>query len=176
MFVRNLIGFFVVVVLSAPAYARHIQTWNYDQLNKASDVVVVATVASTDDWDDPADMPQLGEVVFKGQLTSIIIQGVLKGGVTEKQLELVHYTVTANGRKNPGPGLKSHVTSRAYVADLQKVGPRRVGEERGTPHYLLFLKRRDDGKFEPVSGQVDSANSVMLLQPEGPHLRLEGGP
>jgi hypothetical protein len=176
MYVRNLVGLFVVVALSAPAYARPIKRWNYDKLSRSSDVVVVATAASTEDWDDPAGMPQLGEVVFKGQLTSFKIQGVLKGEVREDKLELVHYTVTANGRQSPGPGLKTHVTSRAYVADFRIAAPRKRGKEGGTPHYLLFLKRRNDGNFEPVSGQVDSANSVMLLQPEGPHLFLEGIP
>jgi len=171
MFVRNLVGLFVVAVLSAPADARIIQTWNYDKLTKTSDIVVVATVASTGGWDDPADMPEMGDVVFKGQLTGFDIQSVLKGEVPGKELNLVHYVVIANGTTLPG-GVKL-VTSQAYVADFQKVFPTRGGMQGGKPNYLLFLKQRKDGNFEPVSGQIDSACSVMLLQPEAPHLYRE---
>jgi hypothetical protein len=32
--------------------------------------------------------------------------------------------------------------------------------------YLLFLKVRKDGKFEPVSGQVDSAFSAIDVTPQ----------
>lgn len=30
----------------------------------------------------------------------------------------------------------------------------------GRPEYLLFLKRRQDGKYEPLSGRVDPALSI----------------
>jgi len=36
-----------------------------------------------------------------------------------------------------------------------------VNEEMSAqPEYLLFLKRRTDGRYEPISGQMDAALSV----------------
>lgn len=162
MFARALTAVFIVITAAVPANARTFQKWSYDRLNEKSDIVVIATVESTAGWDDPADMPRFGETVFKGQLTSFKIRGMLKGELAEPELKLVHYVVTANSR--PGHGLGG----RAYVADFQKVVRDKDGNDTGPPHYLLFLKRRKDGRLEPVSGQVDSACSVMLLMPEGP--------
>ena len=32
------------------------------------------------------------------------------------------------------------------------------------PEYMLFLKKRSDGRYEPVSGQYDPDDSVKLVQ------------
>ena len=114
----------------------------------------------------------MGGVTFAGQLTKFEVNGVLKGKLAERTLDLVHYTATVTGEVI-GPGVKVSY-ARAYVAEFPETkapsedDATRKGEGGGNQHYLLFLKRRKDGKFEPVSGQVDSACSVMLLKPEGP--------
>lgn len=172
MFTRFLVGLFTVVLIAAVAHARHVEPWSYDKLSSRADAVVVATVVSTSEWEEPDEAPQMGSVVFEGQLTKFEIQGVLKGKVTGRSMELVHYRVVANG-KFIAPGVKV-VHSRAYVADFTerkaaiKNRATKDVEEDGPSHYLLFLKQRKNGRFEPVSGQVDSACSVMILKPEGP--------
>jgi hypothetical protein len=169
MFTRVFAGFCTIVLIATTADGRHVELWSYDRLSKSADVVVVATVVSTDAWGDAEEKPQLGGVVFEGQLTKFEVKGVLKGKVTQTTMELVHYRATM-----VGTALRSGVRvihTRAYAADFHtaataaKSGTTR---DEGPPHYLLFLKQREDGKFEPVSGQVDSACSVMLLKPEGP--------
>jgi hypothetical protein len=162
--------------VSTSANARIIEEWSYDKLSKRADVVVVATVISTEGWDDPSGKPQCGDAVFEGRLSRLDTKGVLKGEVEGDELKLVHYIVTANGRINEGG--RRVITSVPYVAEFQegrrrdqdspKGGATKNGADADPPHYLLFLKQRKDGKFEPVSGQVDSACSVMLLKPEGP--------
>jgi hypothetical protein len=37
--------------------------------------------------------------------------------------------------------------------------------ELGRPEYMLFLRLRKDGRFEPVSGEVDPVLSVRELHP-----------
>jgi len=172
MLIRSLAGLSTVVFIATVAHARHVELWSYDKLSKRADAVVVATAVSADEWEEPDDKPQMGSVVFAGQMTKFEIKGVLKGNVTDRTIELVHYRVVANGTFI-APGVKvAH--SRAYVADFaeRKASTKNLaakdGEVDGPAHFLLFLKQRKDGRFEPVSGQVDSACSVMVLTPEGP--------
>ncbi|HQR42137.1 MAG TPA: hypothetical protein PLX97_05620, partial [Gemmatales bacterium] len=33
----------------------------------------------------------------------------------------------------------------------------------GPEFYMLFLKKRADGKYEPVSGQIDPVDSVKMM-------------
>ena len=161
---------FAIGIFSTSANARPFQVWSYDKLIKRADVVVVATVISAEKWDEPSDKPVMGDVVFEGRVTTFEVKGVLKGDVVDKEIELVHYKVAANGRIRGGV---LTITSEAYVADFEEGTPRervaaKDGEDVGARHYLLFLKQRKDGKFEPINGQVDSACSVMVLNPEGP--------
>jgi hypothetical protein len=39
------------------------------------------------------------------------------------------------------------------------------------PEYLLFLKMRKDGMYQPVSGQLDAAFSVRALFPTN-HIKI----
>lgn len=174
MFMRVLACLCTIFVFSTPAHARHIKLWSFDKLSKSADVVVIATVISSEAFDEPSGKPELGDAVFEGRLTRFVIKGVLNGEVEGRELELVHYIVTANGRFiAPGIG---HAFSTPHVAEFSggrlagsiKKGATKSGEDAAPTHYLLFLKQRKDGKFEPVSGQVDSACSVMLVKPEAP--------
>ena len=49
------------------------------------------------------------------------------------------------------------------VVPVQKAGTLNCDKAYITmvpPDYLLFLKKRDDGRYEPVTGQMDAAESV----------------
>src|SRR5262245_7626416 len=121
MFTRIFAGSCAIVLSAGLAHARHVERWSYDKLSKRADVVVVATVISTDVWDEGEEEPQLGDVVFAGQLTKLDVKGVLKGNVPDRRLDLVHYRVVTNGRII-APGVRvSH--SRAYVAEFPERTP-----------------------------------------------------
>ena len=170
MLIRFLTGLSTMVLIATSVHARHVELWSYEKLSKRADVVVVATAISTDAWDEASEEePQMGGVVFAGQLTKFEVKGVLKGKVTDQRLDLVHYRATHVGTRLTS-GVKV-IHAHAYTAEFHTVQkPSKPGRTRddGPPHYLLFLTAREDGKFEPVSGQVDSACSVMILTPEGP--------
>ena len=51
-----------------------------------------------------------------------------------------------------------HVCLRDRAAE-DGVAEKRI-EQEGKPRYLLFLKARSDGLFEPVAGQVDSVSNA----------------
>ena len=99
---------------------------------------------------------------------------VLKGKWPES-LKVLHFQYKpASTRYDDGPGLVTFCkdplapsTRRSRVAgegDLEGL-ERRV--ETRAPEYLLFLKKRADGRFEAVAGQVDPDSSVRVLSREG---------
>jgi hypothetical protein len=48
--------------------------------------------------------------------------------------------------------------------EANELKPKRAGKSVvSPPEYLLFLKMRQDGLYEPVSGQLDAAFSVRAL-------------
>ena len=57
--------------------------------------------------------------------------------------------------------VKSKEEGKSKELQLKRTGKSMVSP----PEYLLFLKQRKDGNYEPVSGQLDAAFSVRALLP-----------
>jgi hypothetical protein len=76
----------------------------------------VATVLSTEAWDEPDQEPRLPGVEFAGQLTGFEVKGVLKGKLTERTLDLLHYKAAVTGEAIV-PRVKVSY-ARAYVAEF----------------------------------------------------------
>lgn len=151
----------VLVIFVAPTAARRIENWPYERLFKNSDLVIIGTTEGTVDTKDRFKT-EGWEVEFIGQETTLTVRTTLKGDIKgEKKVQVLHYRLpkgvkVVNGpllvsfRKEPLP-LKGTINGRAFKAAL------------GRPDYLLFLRARPDGRFEPISGQVDPALSVREL-------------
>jgi len=91
-----------------------------------------------------------------------ILEGFLERPVLDIEIEFVHFRYKDDvDRIGNGPWLirfrtEGPVTGRRLLPFSKPV--------RGSkPKYLLFLKRRDDGKYEAVSGQEDPVDSVKRL-------------
>lgn len=134
------------------AEARLKPTFGYKKLFKESDVVVIATVVKTDDTDDKFPGH---EREFKGQDTEFEIQKVIQGDVDGERLKLLHFKYVGTPPAN-GPMLVK------FEPGLETEGFMMAQAE-----YMLFLKRTDDGRYVPVSGQYDSEDSVKILSPPG---------
>jgi hypothetical protein len=127
--------------------ARSVPDCPYEELFKHADLVVTAqAVLTADAAKDPSS-----NKYRVARLTTLKIVHVIKGSHRDRDLVVLHYRCTEEGRwvKN-GP---------SYV-DFDATAKR-----NGTPRtmYLLFLRIRPDGRFECVTGQTDPIFSVKKI-------------
>jgi hypothetical protein len=84
---------------------------------------------------------------------------VLKGKLDkDKTIKVLHYRLPQGVQCANGPCLVSFRKDRIVLKGVAKGSKVR-------PEYLLFLRARPDGRYEPVSGQIDPALSMRELQP-----------
>lgn len=170
MWTCRLSPFFVLLIIGSSASARPMRPWSYEMLNKEADLVVLVTVVSSAAGDEPFDKRLLPGIEMEGRSTRFAVKTVFKGKTADKEIELVHFVMTdkAENRNRPnGPNIASF-RKIGHHLEISKIdgSPVKQIENEVPPHYLLFLKARPDEKFELVSGHVDSAFSVMTVQPE----------
>lgn len=150
--------FVALVVGFAPsAFARRIETWSYDDLFKAADLVVITTAKGSKDNNEKVNLGWKTE--FIGVNTTFEVKSTLKGKAPEK-LTVLHFRAPEGQEFADGPLL---VTFRDKRANLEL---KKVQMSLGVPDYMLFLKASKDAKdarYEPVSGRVDPELSVFVL-------------
>ncbi len=156
--------------------------WTYQELEKAADVIVIATFQSSrperaDLYQDDQVDPNSVDVV----VSTFKIAAALKGIPKQDSIDVVHF----QRRKHPPANLaegylgvidfsglnppefeKSMLLPSVFaVATDGKVtsftGP--ISTYTIVPEYMLFLKARDDGKYELVSGGRHGQSSVRIL-------------
>jgi hypothetical protein len=168
-------AFFLLAFLSFPALsdARPVPAWPYEKLFKQSDLVVIAhPTESVDVKDRMKENPM--KIDFMGINTTLKIVHVAKGNLKSSNLTFLHYRIGPDQLIINGPSLVSfRMQGIRYTVEN---GPR--VELTGPATYLLFLKKRDDGRYEAVTGQFDPVFSVKELtapieggisqQPDGP--------
>jgi hypothetical protein len=146
----------LALALAAAAEARPIGSWPYDELVKHADVVVLTRLISSSDSGDTTALGNWTDIKFVGVNTKFTVAAVLKGEGVGKELTLLHYRQPAGSQPIiNGPMLAAF----PFGERKSKVVSGPVDREN-EPLYLLFLKRRADGRFEPVTRQVDSDLSV----------------
>jgi hypothetical protein len=143
-----------------PAQARLIESWPFDRLLKEADVVVLAKAVSSKDSGE-VFKDRAWSVDFAGVDTAFQVEAVLKGEVRGGRLTLLHYRLPAGHTVINGPLLVTFPTKGVNIKS------RRVKAYLPPPRYLLFLKRRGDGRYEAVSGQIDPALAVRELHEPG---------
>ena len=147
-----------LAIISFPVllHARPIPMWSYEKLFKQSDLVVIAQPTNSV---DVADRIQKGQSKLIGINTTFRIDHVVKGNLKSPDLTILHYRMKSGQAMSNGPCLVSfRVQSLLYtVEDGPKV------QRSGPATYLLFLKKRDDGRYEAVTGQIDPVFSVKEL-------------
>ena len=89
-------------------------------------------------------------------------------------MKLLHFQYKAGERPyNDGPSLVSFSTKPISIdnkvseveRETLKNLERKSQSTTGSPEYLLFLKKRNDGRYEAVSGQLDPTFSARILLP-----------
>ena len=136
---------FLFVVAGGTAQVPH--AWTFDELTAKADLVIIASHLSTQDTGRRRMDPELKPGARAAELrTELKVLQVLKadharGVAAGATLSLRHYSVL-EPPFSMGSTLKFGESARAY---------------------LVFLARKPDGVYEPVSGQVFPADSVYLL-------------
>jgi hypothetical protein len=147
------------------ATARLLESWPYERLFKEADLVVIAkAVAVADSGEKTTDNPW--KVEFQGVTTTFEAHHVLKGKV-DKKLKVLHF------RLKDGQDVRNGLLLVSFRLKGFSINTKTMKAGVGTPEYLLFLKTRSDGRYEPVSGRVDPELSVREVYSPLPMSREE---
>src|SRR5204862_106656 len=143
---------------------RVVAPWPFDRLFKESDVIVIAAAQESADTDAQPTYRDWAPYLV-GQRTTFKIDCVLKGTPADGSLAVNHFRFKDGASPPNGPTL---VSFRTKPLVIRGDGTTTADMTVGTPRYLLFLKRNDDGSFEPISGQTDAQLSVKEIYPPLP--------
>lgn len=170
---KRLVLLLVGLVLVAPAArARQIEDWSYERLFKEADVVVLAKPESVAEVDvKPKDARMQRD--FLGRVTTFSVVSPVKGDVNNgKAIDVLHFRMREGIMSQDGPLLIRFRTKPVRIEGKSggdgKAPVTAFVTVLGAPHYLLFLKRGEGGRLEPVSGQYDAALSVREVNPPMP--------
>ena len=152
--------------------------WGYDELTAAADLVVVATLQSSESGQYQLYRGDLLQERFSKETLDVVLSkfnvaATLKGTIEQKIIDLVHifpkdrfvnlseirFTRFATTRKIPV--LVIVEIDGDAIAASEPTGFRTI-----KPEYLLFLKLRDDGRYELVSGDSNGQASVRTVNLE----------
>jgi len=131
---------------------RFIKNWTYQELFDHADLVVVGMPISTQDTNEPGGPPEWPDVQWVMEVnTEFQVSVVMKGDKALKKFTLHHYRFKDKRRPVNAPNL---------VAFDPPFTPETSGR------FLLFLKLQSDGRYAPVSGQLDPA-SIDVVKLDG---------
>ena len=158
-------AFAVLVFLCSLVEARPVGVWSYQLLVEQSDLVLIGNVDATRAFDEKLEQSPFSDIL-DGRLTIFKVESVLKGKAPGEKIDLVHFLVNTKKPVINGP-LPAHFIDRDRRTTISSIDGVEVKQERlePRPSYLLFLKARPDGRFEPVTGQVDSSFSARKVTP-----------
>jgi hypothetical protein len=140
--------------------ARQIEEWSYDRLFKEADLVVIASAGETVRTDDKPVSGQWSASLI-GQVTPFKTRATLKGKLpTDAPLRVLHFVLKEGVTTQDGPLL---IAFRTQPVRVEGCGTVKYKAGFGPPDYLLFLRARADGRFEPVSGETDPALSIKEI-------------
>jgi hypothetical protein len=134
-------------LIAIECLARLSREWSYKELVAESDFVgLLEPVAN-----QPAkDVSGSQKISYEAIDTRFRIDAVLKAdGKATKELTVLHFSDERSVPAVNGPSFVCFV-----------VGP---------PQYLAFLKRRADGRYEPVTGQEDADQSFREVHASSDH-------
>jgi len=142
------------------ASGRLVEPWSYEKLLNESDLVVIADAKKTEDTTDkprdPLFKPDLDHII--GRTSTLEVKGTLKGKAPGAEIKVLHFRLMEEWSIINGPSL---VAFRTKPVEIKHDGHSESWHSRC--EYMLFLKARKDGRYEPVAGQYDAGMSVREL-------------
>ena len=178
---RSLIATFLYFLFTLSlSFARKVEDWPYERPFKESDLVMIGSIQG---WRTAkAEWPEkiFEKERFEAKMAAFHPRSVLKGEPAFPCIWVLHFSYKKGALPyEDGPSLvpflkkpviievKSKEEGKSKELQLKRTGNSLVSP----PEYLLFLKQREDGNYEPVSGQLDAALSVRALFPSN-HIKI----
>ena len=171
-----IVTFLSFIFIVSLGFARKVEDWSYERLFNEADLVMIGSVQG---WGSAkAEWPEkiFDKLRFEAEMTAFHPLSQLKGEAPLPCIWVLHFSYKKGAIPyEDGPGLvtflkkpmivevKSKEEEEAKELKLKRTGKSLVS----SPEYLLFLKERKDGNYEPVSGQLDAAFSVRAIFPSG---------
>jgi hypothetical protein len=157
-------------VCSSTSFARLVPDWPYDKLVADSDVVAIVQPFDNQPAKDTFPGYSYGHPTadFVATNTRFEVHVFLKGDdESPEELTVLHFAYSAKFpmTSNGASFIRFLIGPLQYEKRAVKFGTP-VGSVTTwgqDPLWLAFLKRREDGRFEPVTGHYDSARSFREL-------------
>ena len=168
---RTLFVIVLCIAVAAYGYGRLSRSWSHDELLAESDFVGVLEPLSNEPVKDEftIEISDGHKITYKGVNTRFRIDMIFKtDGKATKDLTVLHFSEEGAASVANGPNfiyfpIGSLEYEKRLIRDGKQVGTMHI--PRGTPFVLSFLKRRADGRYEPVTGQEDPDESFYELTP-----------
>ena len=142
------------------------RTMKYTELTAESDLVLIARLESVEEFPEKFDKALLGSPRMDGEVATFSVLSVLKGNPKKDELiQLVYFVVSKDhqGAIFNGPTVPRFLKGRKRVSISSTGWDHTLVATSHHGDYLLFLKARIDGRYQPTSGYVDSSQSARLL-------------
>lgn len=172
-----------LVMANRSASGRVVPDWDYDVLVERSDFIVIATPTSRETLDlDPTtlepweselrrmqsespEIEQLLRQIIKSQMVVEIstfhVDATLKGTVKDGQVKVYHFTWKKRTFEPNKPEWDNRpILFTEGLVDDETTPP----EEPPIRQYILFLNPREDGMYDPITGQYDSKYSIKHVE------------
>jgi len=134
----------MILVLAVNSQARQMRSWTWQELFEQADLVVIGQPVSTADTSESGMLPNiLPKTDVVGLSTEFTVNLVMKGAKDTAKIVLHHYRLREDTPMLDGPNLTAF-------------------DPKHMASYLLFLKREEDGRYAPVSGQTDPAHYSIV--------------
>ena len=156
------------------SFARKVEDWSYERLFKEADLVMIGSVggwvSAKAQWSEKI----FDKARFEAKKTAFHPLSELKGEADFPCVWVLHFSYKKGAAPyEDGPNLVSFLKKPVMIevkskeeGKAKELKPKRAGKNQvNPPEYLLFLKQRKDGMYEPVSGQLDAALSVRTIFP-----------
>jgi hypothetical protein len=166
---RNLAILLLLLTGAGPSDARILKLWRFDELVAESDVVAI--IESIENVPAKDIFPFAGDAHpatdFAATNTRFKVAAILKAnGEPLTELTVLHFNYSrrfpiVNGAHFVRFGIGPLQYEKRNVIDGKPAGG--IVALQQQPVWLAFLKQREDGRFEPLTGHYDSALSFREL-------------
>ncbi|QEG40184.1 hypothetical protein [Roseimaritima ulvae] len=155
---RVAIGFLVTLLSLSPVNAQGVRGWRQQECFDKSDFVAIVNAEQA--VQVPNTLPIVAKdksnaATFQQHETKLNVVSVLKGKDRPKSVVLIQLL--------PRPGYEGMGGFPSTIRIRRKTVNPSV-DNKAT--YLVYLSARDDGKYEPVTGHIDPAQSMRRLVTE----------
>lgn len=171
-----IVSFLTFLLIFTLSFARKVEDWPYERLFKEADLVMIGSVEGWGSakvlWSEKI----FDKERFAAEKTAFHPRLVLKGEPAFPCTWVLHFSdkkrVASYG---DGPNLVRFLKKPLLIevkskeeGKAKELKPKKASKSQASPpEYLLFLKQRKDGTYEPVSGHLDAALSVREIFPSG---------